>query len=112
MTKFEKIAYEILEFLKKNELDTDTRIYFDGKAIGINSSKQVEIMEGIKGSEYSEYANDETITMTFEGGLYGVVNLHYGDNSVKILKKFNKLLAKHGYYYELGNAWNLSLYEL
>jgi hypothetical protein len=69
---------------------------------------EVAMQEGLKGSNYTQYANDETITMTFEGDFYSCMN--YGSNPI-LYEKFGELLKKYDLYFELGNAWNLALYK-
>ena len=108
MGKFEYIAYKILELLLEYDCSTDVVFYFEGKRL-IETDKDWVIEEGYLGSDYTEYANDDTLTMTFEGPFFEVMN--YGTN-YELYDKFDKLLQSFGYYYELGNAWNLALYEI
>jgi hypothetical protein len=49
--------------------------------------------------------------MSFEGGLYSALN-GYITGWSKLEEEFLKLFEKRGCYFELGNAWNLSAYEL
>lgn len=46
--------------------------------------------------------------MSFEGPFYHAMNYDGG----AILEKFDDLLHEYGLYYELGDAWNLSLYKI
>ena len=92
----------------------DTRIYFNNKAWcympqagGYTGEKT--IIEDIKASDYCQYANDETITCTFEGLVYECLN--YGADKWRLQTKLDNMLNEYGYYYEMGNAWNFSLYE-
>ena len=88
----------------------DTRIYFNNKAwCWYNGSKQT--IEDIKASDYTEYANDDTITCTFEGAVYEALN--YDDhNRWKLREELEDVLSAYGYYFEMGNAWNFSVYEI
>ena len=62
-----------------------------------------------KASYYSEYANDKTMTIIFEESLlYEILNYCV---LPKLEDEFYKIFTDNGYYYELGNAWNLSVYE-
>lgn len=61
--------------------------------------------------DYFEYANPETVSMSFEGMLYEIVN-DFGMEFPELWESFNKIFEKYGYYYELGNAWNLTAAEL
>ena len=117
----EALAIDIYDWCKKHHLWGDNTIYFDGKAF--SSSKEWHGELGKKIDEdlyeydnrnplnYFEYANPDTLSMSFEGPLYEVLNA-YVRGWVKLEAEFLKLFEKHGYYYELGHAWNLSAYEL
>jgi len=100
-----KIAKTIEKFMKKYGLDSDVRIYFSNKCWAYDSGGKKTVIEDIKASDYFEYANDDTISMTFEGPLYDVINYgHYGCN------EWNKL-DFDGYYMEQGHSWNGSFYK-
>lgn len=60
-------------------------------------------------ADYFEYYNRDTLSMSFDGDIYDVFNY---DLFPSLLEKFDKLLESYGLYYELGNAWNLALYEI
>jgi hypothetical protein len=108
MKKNEKLANDIKKFIDKNKI-VDTRVYFNNKCYDWNSSSEMTIVEDIKPSTYFEYANDSTVSMSFEGELNYIIN--YGTNNKK-LEAFNKIFDKHNCYYELGYAWSLSVYYL
>jgi len=102
-----KLAYEIADLLDSYECADGTMIYFDNKRLEHLGDEWV-LKEGYSPDTYFEYCNLDTLSMSFEGPFYEVIN--YGlCNS--LLEKFDKLIASYGYYYELGNSWNLSLYE-
>tara|TARA_Y100000310_G_C20150913_1_gene564685 strand:+ start:142 stop:465 length:324 start_codon:yes stop_codon:yes gene_type:complete len=107
MRKYD-IAVAIERWCKKNDAISDTRIYFNGKAWNYNSSGEKTVLEDIKGSDYFEYADDDTISMSFEGGLYHIMN--YGPYELK--EEFEDIFTPFGYYCELGHAWNLSLCKI
>ena len=102
-----KVAKTIEKFIRKYGLDSDVRIYFSNKCWDYDSSGRKTVIEDIKASDYFEYANDDTISMSFEGGLYEHLNMHYG---YAIFNEFNEL-DFDGHYFEMGHAWNLSFYE-
>ena len=121
MNRKEKLATDIYNFCQKHHLWGDNIIYFDGKAWASFAD-----WHGVKGKyinenlyeyenknplDYFEYANPDTLSMSFEGPLYEVLNA-YVRGWVKLEDQFVRLFEKHGYYYELGHAWNLSTYEL
>ena len=111
--KIEELANEIIEFLRKEELDSDVCIYFNNKRIRMGNDWDREnckfipytkVEEDMNPLDYFEYANEKHIlSMSFEGGLYDLIN--YGDDG-KLLEIFHK----YGLYYELGHSWNLSAY--
>jgi hypothetical protein len=105
------IARKIESWMKKNDLLGAVRIYFNNKCwCWYDGSKK--IIEDIKGSEYFEYANDDTISISFEGQFHSVMNYGYSNRHWdKLSGEFDKILDGFDCWYELGNAWNLSIYE-
>jgi hypothetical protein len=120
-SKYKLLSIDIYEWCKKHNLWGDNIIYFDGKAW--SSSEVWGTEEGKKIAEdlyeyddmnpkdYFEYANPETLSMSFEGGLNHVLN-GYTRGWVKLEEQFGKLFEKYGLYYEMGYAWSLSAYEI
>ena len=120
--KAEALAKDIYNWCQKRDLWGDNIIYFNGKAW--SSSKE---WNGVQGKsigddlyeyedknprDYFEYVNDPNIlSMSFEGPLNHVLNA-YVRGWVKLESEFMKLFEKYGFYYEIGNAWNLSAYEI
>lgn len=112
----EKFAYEIMDFLKKNGLDSDVCIYFNNKRMenkydwrNSDAPPKLIIEENMNPLDYFEYAAYKHIlSMSFEGPLYQELNYNFGKKS----EKFHKLFENHGLYWELGNAWNLTAYPL
>ena len=118
--KWELLAKDIYDWCKANNVWEDTIIYFDGKAwstddewSGVNGK---EIEDGLyeycnkNPLNYFVYANPETLSMSFEGSLYEILN-GYSSGWVRMESEFIKLFEKYGCYYELGHAWNLSVYQ-
>lgn len=114
----EQLATEIFNWLVDNELWVDVCIYFNGKRWSTNNKDCSEFCynerkyfeDEANPMDYFEYVREPNIlSMSFEGALYNVLNGYsYGNEEVK----FRKIFEKYGLYYELGNAWNLSCYEI
>ena len=112
-----KIATQLNKFFTKYEI-TGIRMWFNGDMwdypadrvrYGQPVKRIVTKNAKSKGSDYSEYANDETMTIIFEESLlYDILNYCV---LPKLEDEFYQIFIDNGYYYELGNAWNLSLYE-
>ena len=121
MNKNEALAKDLYKWCVKNGLWFDCCVYFNGKAWATWSEWHGEngkkIGDGLyeygnkDPLKYCEYANPSTITMTFEGPLYRMLN---GDvrGWVKLEDQFSKLFNKYGLYYEMDYAWSLSAYEI
>ena len=117
----EKIARAIYEWCKANGLWGDNIIYFDGKAWSNENEwydtkgKQIDEdlyeYENKNPLDYFEYANPDTLSMSFEGPLYYVLNA-YTPGWEKKAAELDNLLKSFGYYCELGDAWNFALYKL
>jgi hypothetical protein len=117
-TQNQFLADLIKEYVTKREMASDMRIYFNGKAYdseGYGDNLKWVTKEDLKGSEFFEYANDKTVSVSTEGEFYNVINMYdvMGDfaYNTKRYDEFDKLIRKYGYYFELGNAWNFSLYK-
>lgn len=116
----EQLATEIFNWLVDHELWTDVCIYFNGKRWSTHDAQLKEFCynerryfeDDAEPKNYFEYVREPNIlSMSFEGGLYSVLN-GYVDGWVRLEEEFSKILEKYGLYYELGNAWNLSCYEI
>jgi len=118
MTKkrIEKMATEIRSFLLNYDLWVDVRIYFNGKCFATddaqghyfyNDPNNLVVLEDMDPHRFMDYVGD-VLTMSFEGDFYEVIN--YGI-APKILERFDKIIEKYGCHYELGNAWNLGVYQ-
>ena len=121
MTKNELLSIDIYKWCKEKNLWSDCCLYFDSKAWaswpdwhGVAGKKIGEDLyeyENRNPKDYFEYANPETLSMSFEGPLYSVLN-GYVRGGYKLEEKLQKLFEKYGYYFEYGHAWNLSAYKL
>ena len=129
-SEIERIATAIKQFLDNNFLNGDCRIYFNGicwrhgtgdspftwdkeKCAYIDDKPcrtEWKTIEDINPKDYFEYANG-FISMSFEGELYDVLN-GVTNFDFEMQEQFQNLLKGFGCYYELGNTWNLSIYEL
>jgi len=107
--KNRRLADCIKEFLERYSLNIDTRIYFNNMCYSFDSSGNMTVIKNIKASDYFEYANDDTVSMTFEGPLYNALN-HGHWTSCVIVEEFAKIFENHGMHYEMGNMWNLAAY--
>lgn len=121
MNRNEALARDIYKWCKAHGLWGDNIIYFNGKAWASFDAWDREFTKKIDEDlyeyenrnplDYFEYANPKTLSMSFEGPLYEVLNA-YRSGWVKLESEFLKLFEKHGFYYELGHAWNLAAYEI
>lgn len=104
--KIEEMANEIMNFLKEEKLSDDVLIYFNNKRMNKDGIEEGEFNP----KNYFEYAAENHIlSMSFEGGFYGVVNGYCSTKYAnKVMNLFEDILRKYGVYYELGNAWNLT----
>lgn len=105
--KIEELANKIRDLLVRKKLWCDVRIYFNGKAYEAGSNGETRVIEKIDPHDYFKYAGD-ILSMSFEGPLYDEFNF---SDDWKFEGMFTNLLKRYGYYYELGNAWNLTLYK-
>ena len=112
----EQFAMDVLHYLEAHDLDSDVCIYFNNKRIkneydwrDPNPMPKLVVQENMNPFDYFEYANyDHVLSMSFEGPLYDELNYGGGAREEELLKIFEQ----YGFYWELGNMWNLSAYPL
>lgn len=117
--KIRKLAEEIREFLLDRDMWVDTAIYFNGMAFSTqdkdgfwyNDREHLVELPNEDPHNYFEYVGPY-LSMSFEGPFYDVMNGYLGSYGFKVQDKFWELLHKYGLYYELGNAWNLTVYDI
>ena len=120
--KVESLAQDIYDYCKKHYLWGDICMYFNGIALaswpdwaGENGEPVLEDLYLYNNKDprtYFEYVNEPNIfSMTFEGPLYDVLNA-YCPGWTKHEDNFIKIFEKHGLYYEMGHAWNLTAYKI
>lgn len=117
----EQLAKEIHSFLVSHEMWVDVYIYFNGKCWGTSNSNNTEFCYNqnkyfeyeADPKDYFEYVREpkNILSMSFEGALYDVLN-GYVSGWVKLENEFRKIFEKYGLYFELGNAWNLTCFEI
>ena len=110
------LAKDIYDFLIKYDMWIDVSIYFNGIRWSTHGGSKFRyggepFVAEADPRDYFEYVGP-ILSMGFEGPFYEVVNGYRGEIGWNIEAEFRKLLAKYGVYYELGNAWNLSVYKI
>lgn len=115
----EELAQAIYRLLLQHEMWMDVYIYYNGKRMGTSGKDETGkeifryngepfITENEDPRRYFNYVGP-TLSMSFEGPMYHAVNYAcFGD----FLAAFDALLREYGLYYELGDAWNLSVYPI
>lgn len=114
MTKNEQLRDDIIDYLAKEDAGMDVCIYCNGHAYQMDRKKGKPCRTA-KGTVYYDigerdvkeikYSNPESVTMTFEGVLYDMIN--YGS----AVEALNRIGHKYGRYLEQGYAWSLAFYE-
>ncbi len=121
----EQIAKDIIDFAKSIYCWEDICIFYNNKALSSEETWNVyngemisepyknefDIVNGIyeynnidSPKAWTEYANENTVTVIFDGSFYEWIN-YYGDTS-----KLSAVLEKYNAYYEMGEAFNFSIY--
>lgn len=105
------LCNDIIQWLVKNDCWKDACIYVNGDRIlvdGVNNVGVIslKIEKNKDPKDYFEYVREPNIlSMAYDGKLYKILN--YED-----MFALNDVFKKHGLYYEMGNAWNLSAYPI
>lgn len=111
--KIAELRDDVCKWIESNGYTDMVRVYALGDCVDYSNGEKA-VLPNMNPKDFFEYGpkpERHILSMSFEGPLYGVFN-HYYDGSFKIEADFDKLLKRHGVYRELGNAWNLSCYEI
>lgn len=109
-----KVARIIERVFKHHDALYDTRIYFSNRCWNYDSDGKKTILKDIRGSTYTRYANDQTITVTTEGPACDYMNWGggIGKGNWAFVDGLDEAMKPTGYYWEMGNTWNFALYEV
>lgn len=123
MRSCKELADAIMKFLKDNDIAVDVSIYVDNKRYSFvyydfdkkeffpEPFWKEEEGEFFPGTYFSYFAKQHILSMSFEGEFYRIMNVAYEDDEWKDLyNKFRQLLDNMGVWYELGDAWNLTVF--
>jgi hypothetical protein len=108
-----KIFNSIVKLLGSMNLLQGITILYDNKRVMFDWYTLIPtIEEGKQATDYCEYSNNDTLTITFDGGnLWDVMNQSYGiEEYDKLDAELSKILKPHNLHYEMGHSWSLSLY--
>ena len=126
MERNEKLANDLIKFIQDKGFWGELCIFFNGKALSSESSwnvwkgvliseKKNEITEEVdKVYEYTdidspknwtEYANEESITIVFDGLFYDYIHLIPSS-----WDSLQEVLDKYDAYFEVGHSTDLSIY--
>ena len=120
MSKYAALAKDIYDWCKANDLWDDNCIYFDGRAWASwkewGDVKGNQIYDDLyeyadkNPADYFELVNPDTLSMSFEGPLNHVLNA-YVPNWEELESEFIKIFSRYECFYEMGDGWNLAVYE-
>lgn len=121
-TNYNAMAKEIYNWCVAHEAWDDACIYFNGKAWatwsdwhGVQGKKIAEGLyeyEDKNPCDYFEFGNPNTLSMSFEGTMYSIMNYYWEyDFMVKWFDEFHELFDKYNGYIEMGHAWNFTFVE-
>lgn len=116
------ILLDLVTWLVKNNCWDDVYIYINNRRYAADNygkydysmdyspkgnldNVKMYVKEDIKASDYIEYANDDTVTITFDGSnLYDIMNY---EGYAKAEPELTKIFEKYHMYFEMGDAWNI-----
>lgn len=109
----EVIFEKIKKLIQKMDMLRSVTFFFNNKRIMYKCDSTVVIEEDMKATDYCDYANDDTLTVVFDGGdLWEVLNCSFGYSMKdEFDSKMEKILKPYNLYYEMGNSWNFSLFD-
>jgi hypothetical protein len=92
MESIERLRLGVHQWLVHHELDGDTSFF----------TPEEWCARG------EEYGTDSKLILAFEGGLFSVMNGYLDTRD--LYDEFDRLVEGFGYFFELGNAWNMGFY--
>lgn len=98
---------DLQKLLTSNDCADDVFIYYLGKRSHYDGHSDWVVEDGYDPKDISEYMNG-VINLTFEGTFYEIINGYWTSN---VVDEFLDLLREYCLWYELGNAWNMSIYD-
>ena len=113
-SQIEKLALDIMLFLDAHHMQDGVCLYFNNKRIRSKGNWDGEDLTyewvedpNMDPHDYFEFAAYEHIlSMSFEGSLYDCLNYSFGQRE----EQFRAIFDRYDLYFELGNAWNLTVY--
>lgn len=121
----QKVVNDLINFIQDRGCWEDICVFFNGKALSSNKSWNVwkGVLVSVKKNEFTEevdkvyeyndiespkfwteYANEESVTIIFDGAFYDWIH-NYGD-----WDKLQEVLDKYNAYFEIGHTTDLSIY--
>lgn len=121
----EQLVMDLIKWLVDRDLFMDVNIYCNNKCWSSNvfskaclniktiedktiSEKPFYMRENVKAKDYVEYADEDLITMTFEGPLH--FELNHGTSG--IYEDLEKFFAERKLSFSRGHSWSLFVYEI
>lgn len=111
----EKIVKGLVEVFQKYEADDSVLFYYDGVRAKVDSKTGKLVVEyGFNPRDYFDYCNENTVSISFDGSpIYEILNGYASPELFESLHNdIENVIEPFGLYYELGNTWNLSLYDI
>lgn len=90
---------KLISFFKK-ELKYET--------VGEDFDFNIVVLSGEAGKKYSDYSSGKFYVSFEESVLFDLLNYTLAD---EFIDRFNNFLDENGAWYEMGEAWNLSVVE-
>ena len=116
------MAEDIYQWCIRHDAWEDCIIYFNGKAWttlekwngeeGKKIGDSLYEYENRVCTDYFQYGNPDTLSMSFEGTLYHILNSYWEwDALTDWYEDFHALFDRYNGYIEFGHAWNFSFVE-
>ena len=120
------LIVDMVEWLDKNGFtgNSDMAIYGNGYAVATwdtwGNVEGEELSDLARGwyfyedkyaGDYFEYANERTVSMSFEGTFNHVMN-GYVDGWIELYEQFMEIPRKYGLFFEMGYSWTLSAHKI
>lgn len=106
----ERLGSDLKQWVYNYHRSSKCKIYYNDVSYTWDNVHKYWIQKNEKATQYVPFADDQTVTMTFEGKLY--CDLHEYASTNKTIDSLTNLFCKHGFKYVLCHSWALTAEEI
>lgn len=106
----ERLGIDLKQWVYNYHKSSECKIYYNDVSYTWDTVDKYWLQKNEKATQYVPFADDQTVTMTFEGKLYW--DLHEYTSTNKTINSLTNLFYKHGFKYVLCHSWALTAVDI